>query len=79
MKNIQQLMQEIIRLTSEIETKYPEVYKYLEETPLLLWDAKEKNISTSDLESYLNTLKELLEDYLKTHQKSFANDRLQVD
>ena len=68
MKNIHQLMEEIIQLTSEMESKYPELYKHLNETPLFLGKSPEKEISTKDLENYLNTLKEQLKDYIQTHK-----------
>ena len=70
MKNLNALMQNIIELTTVIETKYPELYKYLDETPLSIGKHPEKEISTTDLQSYLQTLKTLLEDYIQTHQKS---------
>lgn len=62
-------MQEIIQLTTEIETKYPELYKYLGETPLTLGEAKEKSISTHDLQEYLETLKAQLQHHVETHGK----------
>ena len=70
MKNLNALMQNIIELTTVIETKYPELYKYLDETPLSIGKHPEKEISTTDLQSYLQTLKNLLEDYIETHQKA---------
>ncbi len=69
MKNINQLMQEIIKLTTEIEINYPELYKYLDETPLFISNSPQRDISTVDLENYLNTLKEQLQDHIKTHTK----------
>ena len=70
MKNLNALMQNIIELTTVIETKYPELYKYLDETPLSIGKHPEREISTTDLQSYLQTLKTLLEDYIETHQKA---------
>ena len=70
MRNLQKIMQEIIRLTTEIETSYPELYKYLDETPLSLDISSEKSISTNDLKNYLDTLTEQLKDHIKTHQKN---------
>lgn len=70
MKTINQLMQEIIKITFEIETDYPELYKFLNETPLDICDTKEKTICTSDLEHYLNTLKLQLQHHIETHKKT---------
>jgi hypothetical protein len=68
MKNIHKLMEEIITISTEIQTTYPELYKYINETPLFLGNSSEKEISTKDLESYLNTLKEQLKDFIQTHK-----------
>jgi hypothetical protein len=68
MKNLHQLMEEIIQISSEMESKYPELYKYLNETPLFLGESQGKEINTKDLENYLNTLKEQLKDYIQTHK-----------
>ncbi len=70
MKTIHTLLQELILLTTQIETNYPELYKTLEETPLFLGKAPEKEITTTELESYLNTLKTELKQYILNHPKS---------
>ena len=67
MKNLNALMQRIIEITTVIETKYPELYKNLDETPIYLGKHPEKEITTTDLKSYLETLRHQLEDYIKTH------------
>lgn len=69
MKNLTQLMEEIIQLTTEIETKYPELYQYLDETPISICDTKVKTICTDDLKEYLETLKSQLQHHLETHKK----------
>ena len=61
-------MQEVIQLTTEIETNYPELYKYLNETPLSVGEAQNKTINTHDLKDYLATLREQLLHYLETHR-----------
>jgi hypothetical protein len=68
MKTLSQLMQDVIRITTEIETKYPELYAYLEETPLSLCETKEKTICTDDLKQYLETLKSQLRHHIETHK-----------
>ena len=69
MKKLNQLMSEIIELTTEIEIKYPELYKYLDETPITICKTPEKEICIADLESYLNTLKNHLNNHIATHIK----------
>ncbi len=69
MKKLNLIMQEIIRLTAEMETHFPELYQHLEETPLPLGQKPDGDISTAELENYLNTLREQLITHLETHQK----------
>jgi hypothetical protein len=61
-------MQEIIQLTSKIESDYPELYNYLGETPLSASEASEKPVSTDDLNKYLDTLKSQLQRHIETHK-----------
>lgn len=69
MKQLHQLMQEITLLTTEIETKYPELYKYLDETPITICETKEQTICTDDLKKYLETPKAQLQHHIETHKK----------
>jgi hypothetical protein len=69
MKTLSNLMQEIIQLTTEIETKYPELYKFLGETPVDICDTPAKTICTEDLKDYLETLKSQLKHHIETHGK----------
>lgn len=65
MKNAQQLLTEISTLTREIEDKYPELTKYLDETRSTL--PKESNgdgsLGTEELENYLQQLKAMVTKY----------------
>jgi hypothetical protein len=67
MKKLHQLLDDIARLTSNIETNYPELYKYLGETPLDLGESSPGKITTEDLENYLETLKDQLQHHIETH------------
>lgn len=69
MRKLNKAMQEIITITTEIETKYPELYKYLDETPLAICDTPQKAICTNDLEQYLLTLKAQLQHHIELHKK----------
>ncbi|WP_295234989.1 hypothetical protein [Sediminibacterium sp.] len=68
MKKLNELMQEIILLTTKIETDYPELYQYLDETPFVICDTEEKTICLNDLEKYLETLKGQLGHHVETHK-----------
>jgi hypothetical protein len=67
MKKLHQLLDDIARLTANIETNYPELYKYLGETPLDIGEASSGKITTADLENYLETLKDQLQHHIQTH------------
>ena len=67
MKKLHQLLDDIARLTANIETNYPELYKYLGETPLDLGESAPGKITTEDLENYLETLKDQLQHHIETH------------
>lgn len=69
-----QIMEEIIKITSEIETYYPELYKYLEETPMPESNGAGGDISNSDLENYLNTLKWQLSNHIKS-KENISNEK----
>lgn len=57
---MEKLINEIIVLTSFLEDNYPELYRFLDETPLNMSGSSSKSPTVSDLEDYLNTLKEQL-------------------
>ncbi len=62
-------MQDVITLTTEIETSYPELYKNLEETPITICDTEEKTICLDDLKNYIETLRSQLQHHIETHKK----------
>lgn len=69
METLNQLMQDIIKLTANIETNYPELYKYLNETPLYLSKTSSQKVHTTELKQYLETLKSQLLHHIETHHK----------
>ncbi|HWY37410.1 MAG TPA: hypothetical protein VNY73_02555 [Bacteroidia bacterium] len=70
MKALNKLMQEVVKLTTLLETEYPELYKFLDETPISIGKHPEKEVTITDLKNYLQTLKSQLEEHIKTHRKS---------
>ena len=69
MKNLQTLMQEIIVITATIETDYPELYTFLNETPIEICSNTSDKICILDLKNHLESLKEILNHYMETHPK----------
>ncbi|MDE3742567.1 hypothetical protein [Maribacter polysaccharolyticus] len=69
MENTDNLLREIAKLTTKMETDYPELYRYLDETPITLPIELHPKIDKNELEGYLDSLQELLRNYLKSHKK----------
>ncbi len=69
MKKSQELLKEITDLTYVIETKYPELYQFLDENPITIPEGKNLEVNTRALQNYLSSLKELVETYRETHRK----------
>lgn len=68
MKTLQKLTAEISEAVRELETDYPEVYRFLDESPVLLNGAVDsRDINVKMLKDYLETLKELIKHYKETH------------
>ena len=72
MKNLNSLLKQITELTYTIETKYPELYRNLEENPLTLPVEAHPHIDKEIMENYLQSLKQLLKHHIETHEKSKA-------
>lgn len=68
MKDLKKLMTEITQLTTNIETNYPELYKFLDESPVTLPVKGQKNIDTEVLSNYLEALKTLLKHHIEEHK-----------
>ena len=62
-----QLMQLIIGITTEIRDNHPELYQFLDETPLSLYAGNRNEVCRIDFEKYLSTIKVQLQNYIATH------------
>lgn len=68
MKDLQQIFNNITRLTNNIETNYPELYHFLDENPMTLPAAAHPDLSIKVFSQYLEDLKLLLKHHLKSHK-----------
>jgi hypothetical protein len=68
MKDLYNILQEITQLTSNIETNYPELYRFLDENPLTLPVSKHPHLDKEVMQEYLESLKQLLKHHLETHK-----------
>ena len=64
------LLSEITQLTNTIETKYPELYRTLDENPMTIPLANHSIIDKEIMEDYLEGLKQILEKYLETKKRT---------
>jgi hypothetical protein len=62
------LNQKILKTTLLIHSKHPELSKYLEEMPITIPSTNNLEINSHNLESYLNTLIQLMEKYSVSHR-----------
>ncbi|MCJ7467737.1 MAG: hypothetical protein MUO53_13705 [Maribacter sp.] len=69
MKSIQDILMEVTQLTNTIETKYPELYQFLDENPVTIPDVENPEIDKEIMLKYLGDLKQMLKQYAKTHKK----------
>ena len=67
MKRIQKITEEINKLTLKIEEEYPELYQFLDENPITLSNSEHPNMGTKVFADYLESLKDLLEHHIETH------------
>ncbi len=66
----QDLITQINTLTTKIETQYPEIYHFIEEQPITIPSGTSCDTNDKILLEYLDSLKELLNHHLETHQKN---------
>jgi hypothetical protein len=68
MENLKKLLTEVTQLTTNIETNYPELYRFLDENPLTIPAVNHPHIDKQIMEEYLNSLKQLIKHHLETHK-----------
>lgn len=68
MKTKMQLEQSIIKITTTIKQKYPELSKFIIEMPEN--NSESEEVTIKSLEDYYNSLEDLLNKYAKTHSET---------
>lgn len=69
MNNLQNTLTEISQLTKTIETNYPELYQFLDDSPMEIPSESNPVIDKKIMQDYLDSLKQLLKHHLETRQK----------
>lgn len=70
MINSKSILTKITQLTLNIETNYPELYRFLDENPVTLPTESHPNIDDHTMRAYLESLKQLLRHHVETHKTS---------
>jgi len=70
MKTLQDIQTQIIKITTNIETNYPELFAMLDENPITIPSVIHPKMSINVMEDYLESLKQILAQYIKTHRKA---------
>ncbi len=70
MKDLHNILREIIQLTTNIETNYPELYRFLDENPMTIPATKHPHVDKVVMQEYLESLKQLLQHHLETHKNN---------
>ena len=69
MKRLKELTKEINDLTMKIEQDYPELYQYLDETPITIPSSEHPEMNTRMFADWLDSLKQLLKHHIENHQR----------
>lgn len=70
MKTRQSIENQILTLTTSMEVNYPELYSLLDENPMTIPTKVHPDMTINILEDYLDSLNQILKQYIKTHQKT---------
>ncbi|MBT8187552.1 MAG: hypothetical protein KJO73_07680 [Croceitalea sp.] len=65
---MRELLSQIVALTNKIKAKYPELYQFLDESPLTLPTKTHPTIDLESMKEYRDSLIEMLVNYSKTHR-----------
>ena len=60
MKNLQNILEDIAEITTDIETNYPELYRTLDENPMTIATSNHPHVDKIAMQEYLGSLKQLL-------------------
>ena len=61
---------EILEITLKIKEKYPELSKYIEEMSVTIPNVQDPEITRKNLKVYYESLKDLLNKYIKEHPEN---------
>lgn len=69
MDNLQNTLKEISQLTKTIETNYPELYQFLDDSPMEIPSESHPTINRNVMQDYLDSLRQMLKHHIETRQK----------
>jgi hypothetical protein len=68
MKNSQEVIREISELTTMIKKKYPELYRFIDESPITIPSSNNPQVDKAIMEDYLESIKKVLKNYIETNK-----------
>lgn len=77
MRTIETLQQSIIKITTTIKQDYPELSKFIVEMPMN--NSENEEVNFKSLEDYYNSLKNILNEYAKTHDEAKTKEKPKSD
>jgi hypothetical protein len=75
MKTILNWEEDIIKLTTKINSDFPELSKYMQETPVL----ENGTVNLKNLEDYYHSLEDIVSKYANTHKESGTLSKIEID
>ncbi|MFD1553364.1 hypothetical protein DNU06_06780 [Putridiphycobacter roseus] len=68
MNKLNKILTEVSQLTLNIESNYPELYRFIDENPMTIPTSSHPDIDKEAMEDYLKSLKSILKHHIETHQ-----------
>jgi hypothetical protein len=69
MNSLKTIENKVLKLILLIENEYPELYMFLDETPVTIPSINNPKINFKIMEDYFESLKQLLKHHIETHNK----------
>lgn len=77
MTDLNKIMTEITQLTANIESNYPELYRFLDENPITIPSEIDPKVDLAAYQDYLESLKQLLKRHIEEHRIKRGNEGIQ--
>lgn len=69
MNSLKTIENKVLKLILFIENKYPELYTFLDETPVTIPSINNPDMNKKIMEDYFESLKQLIKHHIETHKE----------